>query len=340
MISVCAGIQHSLNEVRRVSKVITDAVEMVLCQDRLPFFGEDVVIEEPTVSLVGTASYQPHGTVDRHRIPLRKAEGDRLPGFFHVADDIVHADPHGVRPVCDLQMGGGGVALKHTAVFPQTLKIRRSVGRGIHQRADEVFDAAGAARVRHHDLPVPSGIQQIVPGPGRVLLGDQIRVVGDDRRHQPSADVVMVLIHEGLVDIDGLRRDVGGEIPVFLQLSVIRRSAGPDQIGGDLSGLHFRGQLGQDLVGPCEEVVHGDLGVLCLKALLDSLNFLLLHGTVQCNGSGVPGHGRRGLSRPWAAGASGGTAHQYQAGRDPFEDPVCVHAEVPPSNRCQCDYLT
>ena len=52
-----AGIQHSLNGVRRVSKVITDAVEMVLCQDRLPFFGEDVVIEEPTVSLVGTASY-------------------------------------------------------------------------------------------------------------------------------------------------------------------------------------------------------------------------------------------------------------------------------------------
>ena len=99
-----AGIQHSLNGVRRVSKVITDAVEMVLCQDRLPFFGEDVVIEEPTVSLVGTASYQPHGTVDRHRIPLRKAEGDRLPGFLHVADDIVHADPHGVRPVCDLQM--------------------------------------------------------------------------------------------------------------------------------------------------------------------------------------------------------------------------------------------
>ena len=178
---------------------------MVLCQDRLPFFGEDVVIEEPTVSLVGTAGYQPHGAVDRHRIPLRKAEGDRLPGFFHVADDIVHADPHGVRPVCDLQMGGGGVALKHTAVFPQTLKIRRSVGRGIHQRADEVFDAAGAARVRHHDLPVPSGIQQVVPGPGRVLLGDQIRVVGDDRRHQPSANVVMVLIHEGLVDIDGLR---------------------------------------------------------------------------------------------------------------------------------------
>ena len=82
-----AGIQHSLNGVRRVSKVITDAVEMVLCQDRLPFFGEDVVIEEPTVSLVGTASYQSHGTVDRHRIPLRKAEGDRLPGFFHVADD-------------------------------------------------------------------------------------------------------------------------------------------------------------------------------------------------------------------------------------------------------------
>ena len=41
-----AGIQHSLNGVRRVSQIITDAVEMVLCQDRLPFFGEDVVIEE------------------------------------------------------------------------------------------------------------------------------------------------------------------------------------------------------------------------------------------------------------------------------------------------------
>ena len=38
-----AGIQHSLNGVRRVSKVITDAVEMVLCQDRLPFFGKDEV---------------------------------------------------------------------------------------------------------------------------------------------------------------------------------------------------------------------------------------------------------------------------------------------------------
>ena len=77
-----AGIQHSLNGVRRVSKVITDAVEMVLCQDRLPFFGEDVVIEETTVSLDGTASYQPHGTVDRHRIPFRKKDIQTLDTIF------------------------------------------------------------------------------------------------------------------------------------------------------------------------------------------------------------------------------------------------------------------
>ena len=63
-----AGIQHSLNGVRRVSKVITDAVEMVLCQDRLPFFG--------------TASYQPHGTVDRHRIPFRKKDIQTLDTTF------------------------------------------------------------------------------------------------------------------------------------------------------------------------------------------------------------------------------------------------------------------
>ncbi len=77
-----AGIQHSLNE----SGVFPRSSRMLWrwCSVRIvcPFFGEDVVIEEPTVSLVGTASYQPHGTVDRHRIPFRKKDIQTLDTTF------------------------------------------------------------------------------------------------------------------------------------------------------------------------------------------------------------------------------------------------------------------
>ena len=132
-------------------------------------------------------------------------------------------------------------------------------------------DDAAIARVRGDQLAPPLGIEEVLPGPGRVGGGDGLGVVGEDGHGGPQAVVIAVLVLEARREALHAGGRVLHEELLVLEQDVVAGIRGVDHVGVlDIGGELLHHAL-QDALGA--RAVHLDLdaGVGRLEELGDLL---------------------------------------------------------------------